>query len=184
MFYFWTLPTLSNFKFHIAVSEVIDVKKVRITVVKKVRHDDLIARYENRLKTPATWSKAWFSSQTAGNVPTVSVWARGKHCRRSLWPCRTVPKTFIRAGWKIRSPLCFRATMASDPWVFCSKRLTKNPTEPCVRACSHYGKKKKKLVNCSHATHTKTVSTNRKISAETTRERQNQQSPISQRNIG
>ena len=63
------------------------MKKVRITVIRKARYDDLIARYENPLENACDMEEG-----------QIFIGARGKLCRRSLWLWRTVRKIFTAAG--------------------------------------------------------------------------------------
>ena len=74
--------SIAHYELRIAVLEVLDVKKIRITVVKKVRHDDLIARYENPIENAC--------DMIEGQIFIANGWQR--------------PENFCLSAWETLSP--------------------------------------------------------------------------------
>ena len=60
-----------------------NMKKVRITVMRTARYDDLIEQYENPIEHPCDMLEGRSLLLTDGGSPRASVAARGSRCRLS-----------------------------------------------------------------------------------------------------
>lgn len=74
------------------------MKKVRITVKRIVRHDDLIAEYENPIEHACEMKLGQVFVCNGWGARTASATARGIQCRRSCWRWRTAERICTTAG--------------------------------------------------------------------------------------
>jgi uncharacterized repeat protein (TIGR04076 family) len=74
------------------------MKKLKITVVRKVCHQDLIDKYENPIEHACDMEEGQHSLPTGGRNPKACAKVLGKPSRPSLWVWRMVQQTFTMGG--------------------------------------------------------------------------------------
>lgn len=74
------------------------MKKVKITVMRKIRYDDLIEQYENPLEHACDINEGQVFIANGMKKPEGLCETHGKACRHLSWRWRAAPKIFTAVG--------------------------------------------------------------------------------------